>query len=175
MLFSLQEDKTIETYNIIKLDYTLNITIKVNSILIKNKKTSILITIPTVFDGKKRFVLSDEELFKTTVLPSTVETDPIEMYRHLYYAFQHIIPDISQHHQYYLYNAIISLKKYHKITYKFRLLWENTLIQKKYKLLKYTIKQERIKRKMEIHASKIEILEAEFNKSCNDKPWVDKF
>jgi hypothetical protein len=175
MLFSLQEDKTIETYNIIKLDYTLNITIKVNSILIKNKNTSILITIPTVFDGKKRFVLSDEALFKTTVLPNTVETDPIEMYRHLYYAFQHIIPDFSQHHQYYLYNAIISLKKYPKITYKFRLLWENTLIQKKYKLLKYTIKQERIKRKMEIHASKIEILEAEFNKSCNDKPWVDKF
>ena len=175
MLFSLQEDKTIETYNIIKLDYTLNITITVNSILIKNKQTSVLITVPTVFDGKKRFVLSDEALFKTTVLHSIVETNPIEMYRHLYYAFQHIIPDFSQHHQCYLYNAILSLKKYPKITNKFLLLWENAIIQKKYKLLKYTIKQERTKRKMEILSSKIEILEEEFKKSCSDKPWVDKF
>jgi hypothetical protein len=175
MLFSFQEDKTIETYQIIKLDYTLNITITVNSILIKNNHTSILITVPVVFDGKKRFVLSDEALYKTTVLHSVVETDPIEMYRHLYYAFKHIVPNFSEHHQCYLYNAILSLKKYHKITYKFRLLWENELIQKKYKLLKYTMKQERTKRKMEILSSKIKILEAEFKNSCNDKSWVDKF
>jgi hypothetical protein len=143
--------------------------------LIKNQQTSILITVPTGFDGKKRFILSDETLYKTTVIPSIVETDPIEMYRHLYYAFQHIVPNFSKHHQYYLYNAILSLKKYPKITYKFRLLWENALIQKKYKLLKYTIKHDRTKHKMEILSSKIEILEAEFKKSCNDKPWVDKF
>ena len=175
MLFSLQEDTTTETYTINKLDYTLDITITVNSVLIKNQQTSILITVPNVWDGKKRFILSNDSLSKTTVLHPIVETNPIEMYRHLYYTFQHIIPNFSQNHQLYLYNAIVSLKKYPKITYKFSLLWENHPIQSKYKLLKYKIKQERTKREMEIQQAKIDILEAEFKSNCNNKSWVDEF
>lgn len=149
-MFTLQERLPIN-YNIIKYDYNIEMSITQTTINIQNLKkgVSILITLSPIWDGKKRFILSNNNYDKITVLHPIVETDPVEMCKHLISAFKHVIPDFCEIDLLYLFNAILSLCDYVEISNKFSLLWNNKYIRSKYKSLKYKKKYDIVKKKIQ--------------------------
>ena len=160
-MFTLQEEPPIN-YNIIKYDYNIEISLTKTTINIQNlkKSVSILITLSPIWDGKKRFIISNNNYESITVLHPIVETDPVEMCKHLISAFKNIIPDFCEIDLLYLFDAILSLSDYIEISNKFSLLWNNKYIKSKYKLLKNKKKYDIVKNKIQKYENSLIYLES---------------
>ena len=172
-MFTLQERLPIN-YNIIKYDYNIEMAITQTTINIQNLKkgVSILITLSPIWDGKKSFILSNNNYDKITVLHPIVKTDSVEMCKHLISAFKHIIPDFCEIDLLYLFNAILSLSDYVEISNKFSLLWNNKYIKSKYKLLKNKKKYDIVKNKIQKYENSLIYLDTKMKieqRELNDK------
>ena len=179
-MFKLQEDSEIKIYNIVKCDYNISIQLTAYSIKISFLDQTIFITVPRVWDGHKRYIITNETTNKTTVLHKVVYTNQLAMYNHFIEAFQYIIHQFSSKHLLYVLKTILSLRSYPILARKFHYIWENPLFKTKYKLLKYTLRQNRIIDKLKKYESvsafqevQIKILELEFQKLSNDKRCID--
>lgn len=181
-MFKLQEEPTpeIKLYNIVKCDYNIAIQLTIYSIKISFAEQTIFITIPRLWDGQKRYIITNEKTDKTSVLHHIVLTNQLAMYNHFIESLQHIIHQFSAHHLLYILKTILSLRNYPKLAHKFHHIWENPLFATKYKLLKYKLRQNRTIEKLKkyeavssFQQSQIKILEAEFQQLSNDKPCID--
>lgn len=181
-MFKLIEESKPETklYNIVNYNYNISIQLSTQLVKICFNNQSILITIPHIWDGKKRYMLTNETTDKITVLDQIVFTDQLAMYNHFIGALQHIIDQFSVKHLLYILKTILSLRKYPILAHKFHHIWENPLFEAKYKLLKYKIKQhttiEKLKKYEAISAfqqSTIKLLELEFQQLSNNKRCAD--
>ena len=181
-MFKLQDNSNpeIKIYNIVKYDYHITIQLTIHSVKILFENQSIFITVPRVWDGQKRYILTNETTGKMTVLHQVVFTQQLAMYNHFIEAFQHIITKFSAHHLLYVLKSILSLRNYPKLAQKFHHIWENPLFETKYKLLKYKIKQnstiEKLKKYEAISAfqhAQIQKLEDDFKQLTDNKLCID--
>lgn len=177
----LEESKPeIKLYNIANVDYNIAIQLSTQFVKINFNNQSISITIPRIWDGQKRYIITNETTDKTTVLHQIVFTNQLAMYNHFIEALQHIIDQCSSHHLFYILKAILSLRKHPILACKFHHIWENPLFKAKYNLLKYKIKQHTTLQKFKkydailaFQQSKIKVLELEFNQLSNNKRCAD--
>jgi hypothetical protein len=180
-MFKLQEETNpeIKIYNIVKYNYHITIHLTNNLVKILFDNQYIFITVPRIWDGYKRYILTNETTGKTTVLHQVVFTSPLAMYNQFIEAFQHIIDKFSARRLFYVLKIILSLRSYPKLAHKFHHIWENPLFETKYKLLKYKIKQHNTLEKMKKYESissfqqtQIQILEDEFKQLSDNKRCV---
>jgi hypothetical protein len=181
-MFKLQDEKNpeIKIYDIVKYNYHITIHLTNNLVKIQFAEQFIFITIPRLWDGQKRYILTNETTGKTTVLHQVVFTNHLVMYNHFIEALQHIIHKFSANHLLYMLKTVLSLRNYPILAHKFHHIWENPLFETKYKLLKYKINQNRTIEKLKkyeaasaFQQAKIKLLETEFKQLSNDKPCID--
>jgi hypothetical protein len=180
-MFELQEETNteIKIYSIIKCDYRIEIHLTNNLVKIIFDNQSIIITVPRIWDGHKRYILTNETTGKMTVLHQVVFTNRLSMYNHFIEAFQYIINKFSANQLLYVLKTVLSLRSYPKLSHKFRHIWENPLFETNYKLVKYKIKQHQTLAKLKKYESiatfqqaQIKILEDECKQLTNDKRCV---
>jgi hypothetical protein len=179
-MFKLQEETETKIYNIVNYDYNITIQLTTHLVKIRFDDQSIYITVPRIWDGHKRYIITNETTDRTTVLHQVVFTNQLAMYNHFIEAMQHIIHKFSSHHLLYILKTILSLRNYPILTRKFHHIWENPLFTTKYKLLKYKIKQHNTIEKLKkyeaestFQQSRINILEAEFQQLSDNKRCID--
>ena len=128
----------VEKYNIIKPEYILEISLSNETIKIINlqKQISIYIYIIETWN-QNRFMVSDTNFDKLSVLHPCVMKKSYQMYKHLISAFQHIIPNAADDDILYLFNALLSIKEYPILARKFKKIWGNNIIRYQYKIFKY--------------------------------------
>lgn len=154
-MFKLQDETNpeIKIYDIVKYNYHITIHLTNNLVKILFDNQYIFITVPRIWDGHKRYIITNETTGKITVLHQIVFTNQLAMYNHFIEAFQHIIDKCSANHLLYVLKTVLSLRSYPTLAHKFRYIWENPLFETKYKLLKYKIKQHRTLEKLKKYES----------------------